>query len=300
MRCRRPRPLIAGVLALAIAAGVASSVGAATVTYVGTHVWQSDDADFGGFSGLEMSEDGSRYWALSDRATIRWGSVERDHAGRIRGMTTAGTARLRSTKGAPLKPGYEGDSEGLALDQNGTLWISFEGLNRVARYASPDSPAQAIPVLPAFADLPDNGGFEALAVLPDGSLLTVQERLGKGAKSYPFYRFRNGMWDQPFSMAPSGSWLPVGADVGPDGRLYLLERNFRGIMGFASRVRRFTIAEDGLSEGEVLLTTPPGQYDNLEGITAWQDAQGIRISMISDDNFLFVQRTELVEYRITD
>ena len=36
------------------------------------------------------------------------------------------------------------------------------------------------------------------------------------------------------------------------------------------------------------------------GIAVWEDGQGIRITMISDDNFLFLQRTELVEYRIRD
>ncbi|WP_241963387.1 esterase-like activity of phytase family protein [Paracoccus suum] len=282
-----------------MAAG-ADPASAARVTYVGTYVWQSDEPTFGGFSGLEVSDDGSRYWALSDRATIRWGSFERDRAGRIRGMTTAGTAALRSTKGAPLKPGYEGDSEGLAIAPDGTIWVSFEGLNRVVSYATPDSSAQAIPLPPAFTDLPDNGGLEALAVLPEGTLLTVPERSGGTDKPYQFYRFRDGAWDQPFTMPRSDSWLPVGADVGSDGRLYLLERNFRGIMGFASRVRRFDIAEDGLSGGEVLLTTSPGQYDNLEGLAVWRNDRGIHLTMISDDNFLIFQRTELVEYRVTD
>ena len=36
------------------------------------------------------------------------------------------------------------------------------------------------------------------------------------------------------------------ADFGPDGQLYLLERDFGWLAGFATRVRRFTLGPDGL------------------------------------------------------
>lgn len=88
-------------------------------------------------------------------------------------------------------------------------------------------------------------------------------------------------------------------DFGPDGRLYLLERALRGLF-FATRVRRFEIAEGArvVSE-ETLLETAAGTHDNLEGISVWRDGAGdIRITMISDDNFRFLQRTEIVEYRL--
>ena len=86
--------------------------------------------------------------------------------------------------------------------------------------------------------------------------------------------------------------------MGPDGKLYVLERDFRGLRGFASRVRRYAFDDTGIGPPEPVLTTSLMQFDNLEGIAVWADGQGIRITMISDDNFLFVQRTELVEYRV--
>ncbi|WP_299349376.1 hypothetical protein [uncultured Shimia sp.] len=47
---------------------------------------------------------------------------------------------------------------------------------------------------------------------------------------------------------------PVGADFGPDGRLFILERGFNGV-GFRSRVRRFDVTEGGAqNEVEVLRT----------------------------------------------
>ena len=117
---------------------------------------------------------------------------------------------------------------------------------------------------------------------------------------FPVWRWRDGVWDQPFSVPRSGDWLAVGADIGPDGRLYLLERDFKGLLGFRSRVRRFDISDSGLSHETVLLESRPLQYDNLEGISVWRDAQDIRLTLISDDNFGMLQRTELVEYRVTE
>ena len=55
-----------------------------------------------------------------------------------------------------------------------------------------------------------------------------------------------------------------------------------------------------IQDDQILLETRPLQYDNLEGISVWDDGVGMRITMISDDNFLFVQRTEIVEYRLRD
>lgn len=296
MHRRRRRPLIAAALA---ALAWAAPAAAARIDHVGTHVWRESDPDFGGFSGLELSQDGSRYWALSDRAVLRWGSVERDEAGRIRALTTAGQARLRDSEGEPLKPGYQGDSEGLAIAADGTIYVSFEGLNRIARYDDPDRPATRLPVPEGFA-WPINAGLEALAITGDGALLTLPERSGAHDRPFPIWRFRDGRWDQPWSLPRTDRWLPVGADIGPDGRFYLLERDFLGILGFANRVRRFALTEEGLSEPELLLQTSPMQYDNLEGIAVWRDAQGLRLTMISDDNFLLLQRTELVEYRLHD
>lgn len=270
------------------------------VDYVATYVWSMDDETFGGFSGIEISDDGSRFTALTDRAEIRWGDVERDADGRMLALKPAGQAHLLDIKGKWLKPGWQGDSEGLAIGPDGALWISFEGLTRIARYDSPDSRAKLLPRPAEFRAMQRNSSLEALAIQPDGTLLTLPERSGELTRPFPVWRWRNGIWDQPFSIPRSGDWLAVGADIGPDGRFYLLERNFKGLLGFRSRVRRFDLSDSGFSHETVLLESGPLQYDNLEGISVWQDAGGIRLTMISDDNFGMLQRTELVEYRVTE
>jgi hypothetical protein len=115
---------------------------------------------------------------------------------------------------------------------------------------------------------------------------------------FPVYRFKDG-WTQPFSIPRIGDYLPTAADFGPDGRLYILEREFHGLLGFQSRVRRFDIG--AIDAGQMLLETAIGQHDNLEGLSVWRDGDGaLRLTMISDDNFRFFQSTQIVEYSVPD
>ncbi|MDZ4134183.1 MAG: esterase-like activity of phytase family protein, partial [Paracoccaceae bacterium] len=172
---------------------------------------------------------------------------------------------------------------------------------RVLRYANLAGPAENLPDHPDFRRMRANSALEALAIDARGTLYTLPEQSGSAQSPFPVYRFRNGAWDKPFSIARRGGFLPVAADFGPDGRFYLLERQFRGIAGFASRVRRFDIGQTGISGETTVLETPSGRHDNLEGLSVWRDVTGaIRLTMVSDDNFMFFQRTEIVEYRVRD
>lgn len=270
------------------------------VEHLSTWTWRIKAPGFGGFSGLELSEDGARFHALSDRGTLWWGDVMRDADGRIAQMQIAGNTRLRDGKGQPLPEGRAADSEGIAIGPDGTIWISFEGHTRVMGYQRPDSPAQRLEAPDAFRKMQRNSSLEALAITADGTLLTLPERSGALTRPFPVWRYRNGEWDQPFTLPRRGDWLAVGADIGPDGRFYLLERIFKGLLGFQSRVRRFDLTPDGFTNEITLIETRPLTHDNLEGIAVWQDQDGIRITMISDDNFNFLQSTQLVEYRVSE
>ena len=138
--------------------------------------------------------------------------------------------------------------------------------------------------------------MEALAVDGRGNLYALPERFRYGPDS-PLYRYNGSGWRLLARIPRTDGYLPVGADFGPDGQFYLLDRAFTGL-GFRSRVRRFDPAD---WSGETLLETNTGRHDNLEGLAVWRDAGGaIRLTMISDDNFRFFQRTEIVEYRVSD
>ncbi|MDO5612611.1 MAG: esterase-like activity of phytase family protein [Paracoccus sp. (in: a-proteobacteria)] len=284
-------------LALALAA-LPASASAQTLDHIGTWVWRvPGDTDFGGFSGIELTADGTGFHAVTDRAHLYWGTIQRNDNGQITGFSITGRTHLTDSRGNPLPPGRLGDSEGIAIAPDGTIWISFEGLDRIAAYATPQSRATRIPPPRALADLRINSGMEALAIAPNGAIIAVPERSGHPDRPFPVLRWQNDAWDVPFTIPRRGRFLPTGADIGPDGRLYLLERDFRGLLGFSSRIRRFNL--DGTGE-QVLLETRPLQYDNLEGISVWNDGTALRLTLIADDNFNILQRTEIVEYRLTE
>jgi hypothetical protein len=138
-----------------------------------------------------------------------------------------------------------------------------------------------------------------LAIGPDLRLYALPEDPAEGW--IPVYLWDNGVWDAKLTVPRRGRFLPVAADFGPDGRLYVLERDFRALGGFSSRLRRFDLGADGLTGEATLLETSFALHDNLEGLSVWRDAQGVlRATMISDDNFIFVQQTQIVEYRLPD
>lgn len=267
----------------------------ATPEYLGTTSWRSRDPRLGGMSAIELSPDGTQFTALSDRGAFTTGRFARDAEGRISAIDAAPLQLLKGAGDAPLRA-RRADSEGLAIDADSTAYVSFEGVARVLRYPSLDGPAENLPEVQAFRKLPPNAALEALAIAPDGTLYTLPEGRLDSRDPIPVWRLRKGEWERAFTIPKQGRFLPVAADFGPDGKLYILERQFDGLAGFASRVRRFT--PEGA--GETVLQTELGSHFNLEGLAVWQDAQGIRLTMIADDNFRFFLSTQLVEYRILD
>ena len=266
--------------------------------FVSAIPWRMDDTQFGGFSGIELSEDGQSFWVVTDKGWWTQGTLIRDDQGRLIEIKAQPMRFLRGRFESPLARGRQ-DAEGLARASDGSFYVSFEQIPRVLRYETLDGPARNLPTPREFARLQRNSALEALAIGPDGTIYTLPERSGELTRPFPIWRYRNGTWDQPFGLRRDGGFLAVGADIGPDGRFYLLEREFHGVTGFASRVRSFALSETGLSDERIELQTSVGQHDNLESISVWRAADGsLRLTMIADDNFYFFQTTEIVEYRI--
>ncbi len=266
--------------------------------FIGSYRWSLPDPAFGGYSGLELGQDGQSFVALSDRGTILRGKLRRNDAGAVIGVTPGPIFTLHDSRANPLNR-TNFDAEGLTLLPNGRVAISFEGLHRVAVYDALDGPAGRLPRPKAFRSLISNGALEALGVDAAGTLYTLPERVRTTGEARPIWRFQNGVWDQPFTLPYAGDWQPVGMDFGPDGRMYLLERGFTFPLWFRARVRSFIVTPTGLQDARILLETRGGRHDNLEGLAVWQDSQGaLRLTMISDDNFQFFQRTEWVDYKL--
>lgn len=295
--------LLRATIALGAGALIASTLLAAGPThgpaqFLGAFHWQSERAGFGGMSGFDLSDDGRRFVVISDRGRAFQGEISREE-GRISAVNLSQSAVLKGVKGRPLHR-RKNDAEGLAVAPDGRIYVSFEGVHRVFAYDRLNGAARVLPRHKDFRRMQSNSSLEALAMDPRGRLVTLPERSGGAGRAFPLYRLQGGAWRVVGRIPRRGGFLPVGADFGPDGRFYLLEREFAGI-GFRTRVRRFDLTARGVTGERLLLETPLGRHDNLEGIAVWRGPQGrIRLTMVSDDNFRFFQTTQIVEYAVTE
>lgn len=293
--------LIALLPGMSLAAETPLAQKAPGVTYLGKMPWfdRGSRQGFGGFSGLEVSADGTSFRAITDNALTVTGRFVRDE-GVITDLEVDPLEALLFADGSPIwANGDAKDAEGLAALPNGEFVVSFEGQHRLSMFG-PDRRARDVPAAPEFASFGKNSGLEALAVDAQGALYALPERSGRLTHPFPVYRFQDGQWDVAFHIPRDEGFLPVGGDFGPDGLFYLLERAFPGY-GFKSRVRRIAFDDTGITRDERLFTSITGAFDNLEGLSVWQDAEGhIRLTMLSDDNYKWFQQTQFVEFSLQE
>jgi hypothetical protein len=278
-----------------------------SATFLSSHVLRQQVKWFGGFSGMDLAPDGQTVWIVSDQGFGSRITIERDETQRrITGISGYKNQWLTEPDGRVVQ-GIENDAEAVAVATNGDVYVSFEADHRINRYTDIDNLSgpwptpERIPPHPEFRNLQHNSSLEALAISPDGALLAIPERSGILTRPFPVYRYKDGVWDERLSIPRRPPFLVVGADFGPDGKFYLLERHLNGFFGFQTRVRRFDYSDTALTNEVTLIETRSSRHDNLEGLFVWRDSAGdIRLTMISDNNFKPFQRTELVEYVVSE
>ena len=94
-------------------------------------------------------------------------------------------------------------------------------------------------------------------------------------------------------------------DFLPNGDLLILERQYSLATGILMRIRRIAGADirPGVTvDGPTLIDAGPrDQIDNMEGLDVWTDTAGqTRMSLVSDDNQSFFQRSIYLEFRVLD
>lgn len=275
--------------ALLLAAAPLAAAAEVDAVLMGEFAWEGEVV--GGVSGIEVDQDGRRFIAVSDRGLIYLGQFHRDEDGVIVGME-GGAAVLLDAEGEQTP-----QAETLATVPNGLL-VGFEGRQpQIWFYAKPDAPPEGRVTPPRDMNAyPPNEALEALASGPDGTLYAILES-PNGRGMHPVFRYADDRWDIAFEIEAQDPFRPSGADVGADGKLYVLERSVTA-RGFSSQVRRFDL---GTGDGETLLRHRPGTRDNLEGISTWRDAEGrIHLVLVSDDNLNPAQRTEILDYRLDE
>ncbi|RED13006.1 hypothetical protein POI8812_01404 [Pontivivens insulae] len=256
--------------------------------------WSEPVEGWGGFSAIAIGEDGQQITLISDRGTYVQGTVQRDAQGEIFDveLTTQGALRA-STGDVPTNLRFI-DAEGIAVRPDGRIAVSFERTHRVMLFDRLDGVPNHLNRDP-FRALQNNSGLEALAVDLEGRLLAIPERSGTLERPFPVWRLEGTEWVHRFDVPRLPPYLVSGAEVGPDGRLYILERHFTGF-SFGTRVRSFAMG-NGLSDERLVIPAQFGLADNAEGIDLWRDGDGrLRLILIADDNFNFFQRSLISEF----
>jgi hypothetical protein len=262
----------------------------------GTVELTSDHPAFGGLSGMLI--EGDTMIAISDHGWLLQGRLV-DDAGGLR-PEGARMMPLLDDAGARLDANGT-DAEGLARIRGGRLAVSFERDHRVTIL---DEARQLAEIRDrSFEQLGHNKGPEALATLPDGQLLAIAEARGSGG--FPAFLVDPDGAVQPGRLPLHGREFVTGADVGPDGRLYLLRRRLSLLGGFSIRIERYRLAPDGLPlpETHELLAAFHGlAIDNMEAIAVWRDgADRTRLAIASDNNYYtLLQRTLLMDFEVLD
>jgi hypothetical protein len=265
----------------------------------------SSDIAFGGLSGIRLSADGTRLLAISDRA-MWFQTGLRYEQGVLVGLEHADLMPIRDAAGRPLIP-PRSDAESFVRVPGGLI-AGYERAHRLVHYnvdangAPSPNGAYMLPSPPELQRAPLNGGLESLTVLADGRLLAITEALDVG-DGFAGWIIAGDAWE-PLRYVAAPGFNPTDATTLPNGDVLVLERRFT-LFERAARILRIRAAD--IQPGARLVGTElariaaPLQIDNFEGIDAIADpAGGIRLFLVSDDNFGVLQRTLLLQFWMPD
>ena len=301
--------------------GKAGGVGTtgSRLEFAGGLVLTSPHREFGGWSGLVLSEDGKRLLAVSDRAAWMAAEIRYDD-GRPIALANATMGESAGLGGVGLTRNRDRDAESLVvLDgtlSRGTVLIGFERNHRIGRFPVTERGLGA-PLgymrMPADArKMKSNRGLEAVAVLRGGAMrgavVAFAEELHDADRNHTGWIWARGFGGtaQPLGVVNSGDFAITDAASLPDGSLLLLERRFRWLEGVKCRIRLIRagdIRPGALLDGDVLLDADmTAEIDNMEGLALSLNGRGQTVlTLLSDDNFNnFLQRTLLLQFVLTD
>ena len=285
--------------------------------YRGGLVLSSPDRRFGGLSDLAVSADGSRLLTVSDEARWFRAELSYDAAGNLSALSKGEIAPMLGLNGHVLE-GKDGDAEGLTYvisnTVDGVVLVSFEREHRVWSYDLSTGMAARPTNVPLGAwtqAQSPNEGLEGIALVSADSLLVVSENawgidggITASLESYP--NAANMPNSRSLGIARRPPYMVTSIARGPDDYVYILERRFSLAGGVGMEIRRVKLSEirAGTSlKGEILadIVFQESSIDNMEGLAARRGPKGeTLLYVISDNNFLSLQRNALMLFEVTN
>lgn len=278
------------------------------LTFRGGLVLTGNHPRFGGFSGLWRSENGSDLVAVTDNGF--WLTAKaRSEGGRIVGLDEAQLAPILGASGRPLHRSRYFDTESLAI-ADGVAYLGVERTHDVLRFdfgrEGVAARARIVAVPREVKRLPNNRGLEAIAVVPAGhplagAVVAISER-SDAEDEATLGVILGGRQPGLFKVARHDGYDITDMAFLPGGDIVLLERWYRPLRGVGMRIRRIagaSLKPGALLDGPYLIEADLGQeIDNMEGLCVHRDGAKTVLTLISDDNFSFIQRTVLLEFEL--
>lgn len=264
--------------------------------YVAGWALTSESDDFGGWSGMVVSEGGTSLVAINDKGD--WLKARLSLNGQAP-ITDAVMLPFEAGARAADKEDY--DAESLVQTETGLL-VGLEQEHRILAVDAVGGENRPIAAnaLIDFSALSSNGGLEALTQLPSGKLLMFAERGLDQQKTLAAW-IAGEKTVKKLRFAPPENYSPTDAAALPNGDVLLLMRHYSAFDGVSAKVLHITAAEIAagtvLKGRELAHLSPPYAVDNMEALDIQVQADGtVRLFMMSDDNFSVRQQTLLLVF----
>ncbi len=273
------------------------------LTYLGgLHLWSSDRA-FGGFSALAVA--GKRMTLLGDGGLVFAFDIDRDLK-----LSAPSFGAVPDGPGAGWTRA-DRDTESLAVDPaSGRVWVGYESVNQIWRYAPGFARAEASAAPRAIRDWPQNGGAEAMVRLRSGRFVVIAEsdhvaRRPGVRSAVMFDRDPTDARAQAvrFGYRPPARYAPTDVAELPDGRMLVLNRAVGVTDLFTAKLvvidpRRVTPGAV-LTGPTVATLAAPVLHDNFEALAVTREGDATIVWIASDDNApTWFQRTLLLKFRL--
>ncbi|MGO4736386.1 esterase-like activity of phytase family protein [Bosea sp. 2KB_26] len=278
------------------------------LNFRGGLVLRGDHPRFGGFSGLWRSRNGVDLVAITDNGF--WLTTKTvSEKGRIVRFEQAELGPILGASGRPLHRSRYFDTESLTI-ADGVAYIGVERTHDVLRFDwsrdGVEARARIVPVPREVKRLPSNRGLEAIGVVPAGqplagAVVAIAERSG-GEDEPTLGVIIGGRQPGLFQVRRHGGFDITDLAFLPGGDMLLLERWYKPLRGVGMRIRRVpgaSLRPGAMLDGPSLIEADLGQeIDNMEGLCVHQEQGKTVLTLISDDNFSFLQRTVLLEFEL--
>ncbi len=273
--------------------------------YLGGLALASADLRFGGLSDLLFEPGCGRLLGVTDAGS--WVILDPEEAGdRLTGIRAAFLAPLLDASGAPPDRKRFADAEALMRDpRSGDTLVWFELDHRAQRYRKvsacrPESlaaAAHAVDRPEAIRRWRSNAAVEAAA--PDGSaILLLAEREPAGAGHMAAVRLSGARVERGRYPAPDELLATAAAELEPGVHL-VLQRRMPRMGGFAATLSLLRFVPGNAAERtELVRFGAPLTLDNFEGLALRREGGRTFLYLVSDDNFLPVQRTLLLKFEL--